>query len=152
VHADLAVLLERILAIAHERLRKQGHFYPFGLVATSDGTTQEVSTDDGTQRELPWPEEAIVLLTQQLQREVTTRCLEAVATCIDTTSLPSPNGEPASWRAALAGRGRIRVFLEHGSGIAVEIEQPYRLRLFRAPQYGDLVSSPAASQIFTRGR
>lgn len=137
-HAELDILLDSVLSTAHRILRQQGHFYPFGAEMSSDGRVVHVDADDGSDLELPCPEEATESLIERFRRHATSRQITAAATCVDTGTLQHRRGGPNA----------IHVLLEHISGASVQVDQPYRKRLLRSPQYDEALSTPSTPRIF----
>ncbi len=137
-HSELDILLDSVLCTARRILRQQGYFYPFGAEMNSDGRVVHVDADDGSDFELPCPEEATESLMERFRHHATSGHIKAAATCVDTGTLQQRRG----------GSSAIQVLLEHESGASIRVDQRYRKRFLRSPRYDEALSTPSTPRIF----
>lgn len=126
---DIESLVRRALSVAETVLNSQGHFYPFAVVLTSHGETDELHVDEGF--ELPPPDEAVKELRRQLRVRANDREIRATIICSD--------GD---------GAGEIQLHAEDISGTSFLITQRYNKRVFRSITFGERSASPTEGRIF----
>ncbi len=136
---DLDVLLNFLLDFAQQTLRRYGGLYPFGAVLTLAG---DVVGQAGklVETDTPPPRAIIDLITDGMKSQARDGTIRASGLCYDATSVLD-DGSPTD---AIAFR------LEHQSGHAVLVTQPYSKRRVRGYAFEDLVAQPAEPQIFVR--
>ncbi len=126
---DIESLVRRALSVAETVLNSQGHFYPFAVVLTSHGETDELHVDEGF--ELPPPDEAVKELRRQLRIKANDHEMRATVICVD--------GD---------GAGEIQLYAEDISGGSILITQRYNKRIFRSVTLGERSASPTEGRIF----
>ncbi len=136
-HADLDELMNAMLPLAPELLRKHGEFLPFAGSMSSSGEIAHVA--GYTEDERPSSQEVINLLTGGLRKQAKSGDLRAGAICLDVRTVPPDQTDKTD---------AICVRLEHSNGEAVHVFLPYRKRFLGKHKFGDLFAATGERDIF----
>ncbi len=130
--ADLDNLLSACIPFAQQMLTKHGAFFPFGCTMTASG---EINLTAGYDDKLDIGASEIAdLLLEGFRAGARSGEHKAVALCVDVrVDAPDDSGKTDA----------IRVTLEENEGEAVNVFMPYRKRLLRGIQCGEIFASPA---------
>ena len=133
---DLDALLDVLLRLAREHLRKRGEFYPFGSVMTADGEVRLVAGYTGAEH--PPSQELIDVLVAGASKQAAAGEIRAVAICYDARM------RIADGKATDA----IAVSLEHAAGDTVLVHLPYSKGRLTGLRFGDLTASAGERRVF----
>jgi hypothetical protein len=128
---DLDGLLGSSLPFAQEMLDRRGEFFPYAARISLAGETQLIAGDPG-EGEQPTSVAVIQVLVEGLRAERDT--LRAAAVVSDVR---------------LADSDAVRVELEHADGHAIVALLPYRKKLLRRIEYGQMTAGAGERQIWT---
>lgn len=128
-------LLDALLPMARGLLEKHGEFFPLGAVMGQDGKVTMVAGDTGTEH--PPSEEVIELLRTAMRREKDNYL--AVGVCYDVRVRTRAGAEPTD---------AICASLEHRSGMAVDVVEPYAKRGNKV-DYGSLAAQQGRRVVFS---
>jgi hypothetical protein len=129
------------LEFAQKMLNEHGEFFPFGSALDPSGKVISYGVDTGDGDEHPPSQRVIDILVQAYAQKAQVGELRAVAICADVRVVPP--GESSKTDA-------ISVGLEHQSGEAVNVFQPYRKGWFGRIRYGEMFALERAAQFFRR--
>jgi hypothetical protein len=134
---NLDNLLSACIPFAQQMLTKHGTFFPFGCTMTPSGEVNLAASYD----EKPdiGASEIAELLLEGFRAGARAGEYKAVALCVDVRVDP-PDGS--------AKTDAIRVTLEENGGEAVNVFMPYRKRVLRSIQYGEIFASAADRSVF----
>lgn len=130
-------LLDALLAFAEQQIKKRGGFYPYGAVILADGSiTLTACADDGEYHDAAGD---IALLTAAHKSEAEQGVIRASGIAWDGRFQMSDGTKGDA----------MFVSLEHRDHYSVVVVQPYRKRLFRAPETGELFALVGLHEIFS---
>jgi len=138
---ELDGLLDPLLDLAQDMLRKHGEFFPFGATLS---TTGEMSLNAGdTGDDHPPSQEVIDLLVQAMRNEAEAGSIRAAAICYDIRY--QPEGGDAT--------DAIAISLEHRAGDRALVVQPYSKGRLTGWRFGDLAAiEPPQPRVFVTGQ
>jgi len=127
-------LLDALLPFAHQLLDKHGEFFPFGGAMGRDGKVTMVAGDTGTEH--PPSDEVMELIREAMRRDRDKYV--AVGLCYEVRVRTSPDAPPTDATC---------VSLEHRSGLAVDVFEPYAKRV-TGMEYGSLSAQQGRKTVF----
>jgi hypothetical protein len=134
---ELETFLDPLLGFAHDMLRKEGEFYPFGATITSDGQMELTGAHPGDEH--PRSKEVIDLMVSWMRSQAEAGKIRAAAICYDVRFRPD-DGDLTD---------AIAVVLEHRAGDRALMVQPYSKGRFTGWRFAQLVAvAPPVARIF----
>jgi hypothetical protein len=127
-------ILDALLPFAHSLLAKRGEFFPFGAVMGPDGKVSMVAGDTGTEHP---PSDEVMEVIRAAMRRDRDKCV-AVGICYEVRVRTSPDAPPTDATC---------VSLEHRSGLAVDVFEPYAKR-GTGMEYGSLFAQQGRKTVF----
>jgi hypothetical protein len=139
-HSDLNELLDALLKMAHTLLTKNGEFYPIGAVIYSDGELRHIAAalEDNDH---PPSQTLIQLLTDSFRESVAKGQLRAAGICFDGLTFPPGKDQK---------QDAICCRLEHYSGEAVNVFQPYIKTIDGVLRYEDIFATERTVEFFSQ--
>jgi hypothetical protein len=134
---NLDNLLSACIPFAQQMLTKHGTFFPFGCTMTPTGEINLAASYDD--KPDIGASEIAELLLEGFRAGARSGEHNAVALCVDV-HVDAPDGSGKT--------DAIRVTLEENEGEAVNVFMPYRKRLLRGIQYGEIFASAADKSVF----
>jgi hypothetical protein len=135
-HPDLDRLLDFLIPFAQKMLQKNGAFLPFAASIKVDGELNPLAYMPDT--DSPNATELIEKHGEILRHLAATGEIQAGAICYDG-------------RVSVGGAAKqdaITVLLEHTNEEAVTIYLPYKKRLLRGYEFGEIIANEATRQFF----
>jgi hypothetical protein len=136
-HADLEQLLNVVLEFAHKMLNEHGEFFPFG--SSMDLNSKITMDGAATGEDRPPSQELVDLLSRAYAQRAAAGELRAAAICADVRVVPPGKVDKTD---------AISVGLEHQSGEAVNVFQPYQKGWFGRIRHGKVFASARSAQFF----
>lgn len=133
-------LMNALLPVAEEMLRKYGEFYPYGGYMKPDGTIVQVGASD-PDTDHPKSKDLIYVLRSSFQDLAQRGKCKAAAMVFDVT-VTLPNSEHNS--------DAIQVSLEHSEGYSTEVFFPYQL-IENKLVYGEIFAQQGKAEVFAGG-
>jgi hypothetical protein len=133
---DLDTLLDPLLQIAQDMVRKRGEFFPFGNVMKTDGEVALIAGYSGSER--PPSQELIDLMVDGMRSQAASGDIRAAGVCYDVR-VRSEDGTPTD---------AIAVALEHRAGDTVLVLMPYSKGRLTGVRFGDLTAAPGEHRVF----
>ena len=134
---NLDNLLTTCIPFAQQMLTKHGTFFPFGCTMTpNEEINLAASYDDKPDIGAP---EIAELLLEGFRAGARSGEYKAVVLCVDVR-VDAPDGSGKT--------DAIRVTLEENGGEALNVFMPYRKRVLRGIQYGEIFASAADKSVF----
>lgn len=127
---EMESLLDPIIALAHDLLKKHGEFFPFGATMMSDGEVALAAADVGEER--PASQDVIDLLVGGMRAQAETGAIRAAGVCYDVRFQPEGGQKTDA----------IAVHLEHQAGDVALVMEPYTKGRFTGFKFGALVAVP----------
>jgi len=132
-NSDADDLLEVLIPFAKDQLRRRGGFIPFGASIANDGNLRLTMVGDGDDLDAT---EQLRIMRHGLREQAAESEIRASGVC---------------WDAVVTTDGKrtdaIGVHLEDNEG-SVEIYIPYSKRFLRGYEYGEMLGSDCAPQVF----
>ena len=132
---DYNALLEFLMPFAEQMLKKNGEFFPFGAVVSTEGEVIARATYDGN--ESPASEDVIALLLKGFQGEAREGKIRATGICYDGRIVQDGKKVDA-----------VIINLEHASGGATKTCVPYTKSMFGKYRFGELIASLDDPKVF----
>lgn len=135
--SELDGMVDPLLDLAQDLLRKHGEFFPFGATLSTAG---EMALNAGaTGDEHPPSQEVIDVLAQGMRAEAEAGTIRAAAICYDIRFTPAGSDQTDA----------IAISFEHRAGDRVLVVQPYSKGRLTGWRFGDLsASAPPDSRVF----
>jgi hypothetical protein len=127
---ELDALLDPLLNLAQELLKKRGEFFPFGGTIGDQGQVSLTAADTGIER--PPSQDVIDLLARGMRSQAQAGRIRASGICYDTRFAPD-GGQLTD---------AIAVSLEHAAGDAALVLLPYGKGRFTGLKFGSLIALP----------
>jgi hypothetical protein len=135
--AELDSFLDPLLGFAHDMLKKQGEFFPFGGTIGGDGKIALAGAHTGDEH--PKSQDVFDLMVGGMRAQAEAGVIRAAAICWDIRY--RPEGGDVTDAIALS--------MEHASGAHVVVVQPYSKGRFSGWKFEELVRITApAPRIF----
>lgn len=132
---ECEALMNELITVGINLLKKQGEFYPYAAVMNIDGTTKFVEYYDGN--EFPESEALINNLRETCKQFACDKEIKASG-IVWNTSVSLPSGKEDA----------ILVSLEHKDDYCVKVALPYKLGFFRKVKTGNLLALEGDNEIF----
>jgi len=130
-------LMNFVMPVAQDMLKKYGEFYPYGGVINSKGET--VLTGVHNENERPSSMELIELITKAFQTGAKAGEYRATAIVYDVRIVPPGSKEKSD---------AIAINLDHADGLSITVLLPYQIREKGEVTYGTLFAQNGESKIF----
>ena len=118
-------------------LDKHGEFFPFAAAISPDGQVRPLDVYAGSEH--PPSQEVIQHLLVVLKQGAQKGEFRATGICSDVRVMPPGSDEETD---------AIHASLEHKDGEAVSVFLPYKKKLLRGFQYGELFAAPSEPNVF----
>jgi len=132
---DMRSIMEPLIDLAKQQIRRHGTFLPFG--ASLDGTGQVALKAAGTEQETASSIEILPILHDGLRATAADRQITAVAVCEWVRITPEGGSQTDA----------IKVLVEHRRGLTVAFYRPCRRRLLRGWTFGETMALPAQPEV-----
>lgn len=135
--AECQDLMNAALPLAHQMLRENGEFFPYGAALTKDGEIVNMGAHDG--REQPPSADVIRLLKQAFVMGAKSGDYQAAVLVCDTRVILPSTGEKSD---------AIAVYLDHRDDYSVVVLFPYQLSDGQL-SFGEVFAQEGAADVFT---
>ena len=133
----ISALANELISLSERFLRSQGNFLPHAATLTQEGVIRLVAADPGGPNGRTSSVEVLPLLHAGLREEARSLSLEAIGVAENVTITLEGQSPTAA----------IKVLFEHRSGFAVALYTPFKKRLFRGYEFGEVFSKLAQAEV-----
>lgn len=136
-HPDLNLLLQNLLPFAQQMINEHGEFFPFGATIDAEGKIALCGADTGSEQ--PPSQECSDLLLGGFKVQAKEGKIRACGIVYDVRTIPPGQTEKVD---------AICLRLEHNSGEAVDVYQPYLKGGTGQAEYADLFAGRGQKIVF----
>lgn len=133
---DARILVENAIAVARDRLAREGEFHPFAFFMAPDGRVQRMSPRPDAA--LPSPDDALLLLQQAFRERAAAGGCRAVAFVADVVIALPGGGESDA----------LQVGVEHRDGYCANFFHPYERQRDGTLRFLDPIAGPRKGVVF----